>query len=244
MKKLISLTLLTLISFTIQANGYIPKSFDTSAKWMYKIVYAENPYSFYCDCQFDENRQLNGEDCGYIPKNPDSKRSYRVEAEHITTATRLGEGLECYGDNRVNYDSVCLGMSGKDCCLKTNTTYREAHNNLVNLVPAIGELNAARYNRRFGEIEGEKREYGVCDIEFIKGTVEPPKIRLGEIARMRLYMYTKYGEDLKMDIRYSEVQELIRIAADNPPNQQEIERNLMICRAQGEGNPLVSICPR
>ena len=78
---------------------------------------------------------------------------------------------------------------------------------LYNLQPAIGEVNGLRSNYQIGEIEGEVREFGKCDIEIKNKKVEPaPKIR-GDIARTYLYMknaYPKYvifNQNLKILIK-------------------------------------------
>ena len=78
---------------------------------------------------------------------------------------------------------------------------------LYNLQPAIGEVNGLRSNYQIGEIDGEVREFGKCDVEIKNKKVEPaPKIR-GDIARTYLYMeyaYPKYvifNQNLKILIK-------------------------------------------
>jgi len=78
---------------------------------------------------------------------------------------------------------------------------------LYNLQPVIGEVNGLRSNYQIGEIDGEVREFGKCDVEIKNKKVEPaPKIR-GDIARTYLYMeyaYPKYvifNQNLKILIK-------------------------------------------
>ena len=44
---------------------------------------------------------------------------------------------------------------------------------MYNLYPAIGEVNGRRSNYSMAIIEGEKREFGKCDIEIKSRKVEP-----------------------------------------------------------------------
>jgi deoxyribonuclease-1 len=245
MKKLILLILL-FFPLLLKAEDQIPLSFSTSTKWMLEKVYGLNPYTFYCGCEFTPTKTVIYKECGYAPKNPDSVRSRRVEAEHIVTASELGGGLLCYGSERHTYsdcvDSNGRVKSGRSCCLKVNPEYRKAHNDLVNLVPAIGEINNARLNKPFGLVNGEAREFGACDFEVNNYRAEFREDRTGEVARIRLYMLLRYGNALKMNVDYSTVQQLLYDSTLYPPTQEEIGRNLTICKVQGSGNLLVSNC--
>jgi deoxyribonuclease-1 len=59
---------------------------------------------------------------------------------------------------------------------------------LHNLVPSVGELNAARSNLPYGEVPGEPRGYGACDFEVAGGVVEPAIEVRGDLARVYLAM--------------------------------------------------------
>ena len=56
---------------------------------------------------------------------------------------------------------------------------------MFNLYPAIGEVNGRRSNYSMAIIEGEKREFGECDVEIKSRKVEPRKEIRGEIVRLR-----------------------------------------------------------
>jgi deoxyribonuclease-1 len=43
----------------------------------------------------------------------------------------------------------------------------------MNLVPAIGSINAQRSNYSFSVIGGEKRQFGTCDFEISNRKAEP-----------------------------------------------------------------------
>ena len=61
-----------------------------------------------------------------------------------------------------------------------------------NLFPVIGEFNANRSNYPFGEIPGESRKYGMCDIEIKRKITEPTKNIRRDIARAYFYMSYQY----------------------------------------------------
>ena len=72
---------------------------------------------------------------------------------------------------------------------------------MMNLYPAIGELNGDRSNYPFGIIEGEERIYGKCDFERLNRVIEPtPKIR-GDIARKYFYFENKWNMPLTNEER-------------------------------------------
>lgn len=65
----------------------------------------------------------------------------------------------------------------------------------MNLVPAIGELNADRSNFRYGASDPTTGQYGKCNFEVDfenKRAYVRPEIR-GDIARIYLYMSEKYS---------------------------------------------------
>jgi endonuclease I len=126
--------------------------------------------------------------------------------------------------------------------MKVSDTYRDAHNDLVNLIPVIGELNARRGNRPFGEVPCEYREHGSCDVEFSSKYIETRPELSGNLARRQLYMYVKYGAELNLKIPDGHIKDLMRASLLDPPDQLEVNRNRVICSVQGTANTLVSNC--
>ncbi|AYQ57075.1 Putative deoxyribonuclease I [Bathymodiolus thermophilus thioautotrophic gill symbiont] len=181
-----------------------PSSFNNAKKLMYRKIYYDNQKTFYCGCDYS-NRKVDLNSCGYqVRKN--KSRASRTEAEHIVPAywlaqlTPLGRSCWLEGTKR-------KGTNGRKYCLKTNKTFKQAYNDLMNLVPSIGEVNGDRSNYQFGLVSGEIRNYGACDIEInISGArnlrkVEPaPSVR-GDIARIYFYMFKKYGLNLSMQTK-------------------------------------------
>ena len=196
-----------IISFLLLANASFassPASFSKAKKIMYQKIYSDHQQTFYCGCDYS-NRKANLNSCNYqVRKN--KKRAQRTEAEHVVPAYWIAkltpEGRACWAQG-----TKLKGTSGRKYCLKNNKQFKQAHNDLMNLVPAIGEVNGDRSNYRFGMIESEARNYGSCDIEIDRSgkrgsrRVEPAVNVRGDIARIYAYMSNKYGLQLSRQFK-------------------------------------------
>jgi deoxyribonuclease-1 len=242
------LSLLTMLGNSAE----IPSSFSKAKKLALTQVYKDHHKSFYCGCSFNDKKQVDKASCGYEPRTPITKsgkeniRDNRIEWEHVLPASTMGKHLACWGSER-NQFSQCVKYNGKlksgrDCCQKVNRDFRNAHNDLVNLTPAIGEVNADRSNLPYAEIIGENRDYGQCDFEYdsVNKMVEPSEIIRGDIARIQLYLEDKYGEVL--GFKFSVENKLMFNQWNEKDLVSEWERNKHICKAQGSGNDFVALC--
>ena len=68
------------------------ESFSKSKNFLKKI-HQESPVTFYCQCNYDNNRP-NWESCGFRPRK-DKKRASRIEWEHILPASYFGKKFKC-----------------------------------------------------------------------------------------------------------------------------------------------------
>jgi len=108
---------------------------------------------------------------------------------------------------------------------------------LYNLQPAIGEVNGLRSNYQIGEIDGEVREFGKCDIEIKNKKVEPaPKIR-GDIARTYLYMEQTYPQYIKFNQLIKKL--ILKWDQDDPVDTWECKRAILISKIQGNTNKIL-----
>ncbi|MDG4594725.1 MAG: endonuclease [Candidatus Contendobacter sp.] len=57
-------------------------------------------------------------------------------------------------------------LSGRACCQAVDPLFEAAHNDLFNLVPAVGEVNGKRSDFNWGMIPGEKRKFGTCNTNY------------------------------------------------------------------------------
>ncbi len=200
------LTLILLFSLPAHADKDISGSFSTAKRWAEKHIYHDKRLSFYCGCSYTANKDVDQTSCGYTPRKPftstgkENTRDNRIEWEHVLPASLMGNHLACWGADRGKF-SQCVKSdgklySGRKCCQRVNDVFRKAHNDLVNLVPAIGEVNGDRFNHRYGIVPGEPRKYGQCDFEFEDNVAEPAASIRGDIARMQIYMLETYGPEL------------------------------------------------
>ncbi len=115
--------------------------------------------------------------------------------------------------------------------------FEAAHDDLFNLVPAVGEVNGRRSDFGWGMIPGEKREFGSCDFEVDSGLrrVEPSETIRGDIARTLFYMEDTYGFRLSDQDR----QLFTAWSRQDPPDAWEQTRNQRIKTLQGKGNRFV-----
>ena len=255
MRALLTLIFLFITVYTATAAD-IPGSFSTAKKVALKTIYENHRVTFYCGCSFSVDKLIDSESCAYSPVTPPKESRCRkhddkncIEWEHVTPASQMGKHLDCWGPERASlFPDQCVKnngkrRSGRDCCQRVNSTFKNAHNDLVNLTPAIGALNRARSDDYFGIIEGENRFFGQCDFESPGDVTEPWPSARGDIARIQLYMIDTYGDalDFKFDDDYLSM--LYRWAAEDPISDWEIERNNLICNKQGRGNRYVRACP-
>ncbi len=117
---------------------------------------------------------------------------------------------------------------------------------MFSLSPAIGELNAHRSARLFGEIANEARHYGACDFEVdttglgpshSRGAAEPMRKVRGDVARVWLYMMDKYA--LKLPKGYEAL--MANWSNADPIDEAERLRHEIISKEMGWENPFVAI---
>ena len=190
MKHLLFFLLILLLFSDLYSQSTQISSLSKSKKLLLKI-YKDNPFTLYCGCTF-KGKKPNLSSCGYIPKK-DKKRANRIEWEHVVPAHAFGQS---FSEWRKGHPK-CVSKNGKKfkgrkCAQKMNEEYRRMQADMFNLYPAIGEVNGRRSNYSMSIIEGEKREFGKCDVEIKSRKVEPREEIRGDIARTYMYMDSVY----------------------------------------------------
>jgi deoxyribonuclease I len=168
-------------------------SFNKAKKTLERQVYTDHRITFYCGSPFNAEKKIQPSD-KYTPKKA-GKRANRVEWEHVVPAAHFGQSFKEWRDG----DPKCVNKKGKpfkgrNCASKLSIPYRYMQSDLYNLYPAVGEVNGLRSNYRFGMIAGERRDFGVCDMEIDSSAkiAEPPERVRGDIARTYKYMDRSY----------------------------------------------------
>jgi len=206
------------------------------AKKLMREVYKPHQITFYADCKYnykDKKNMIDRNSCGYLPRNERTKkgkinqRARRIEWEHVMPAQNFGRHFSCWRDG----DLKCISSKGKvykgrKCCEKVSKQYRTIQADMMNLVPAIGELNADRSNFRYGADEPTIGQYGKVpfqvDFKQRRAYIHPSK--RGNVARIYLYMSETYNIPLS-----KQEEKLFKIWHNQDPiDKWEIERTQRI----------------
>ncbi len=208
------------------------------AKRVLAEIHDDHRETLYCACKFDQGKNLDREGCGYVPVR-DTKRSRRIEWEHVVPAHAFGESFPAWKKGHPD----CVTSKGKTyrgrrCARKVSTDFRYMEADMYNLQPAVGALNMRRSNYVMTIIAGERRAFGRCDFEVHDGAVEPRPAVRGDIARTYLYMDAAYrGRGiLTRDTRAM----FEGWGEKDPVDRWECERARRIADVQGNENVIVA----
>ena len=198
--------------------------------------------TLYCGCSYVRVGASGGKvdlaGCGLVPRRSEA-RANRVEWEHVVPATWIGRGRQCWSAGH----ALCVrpdgsSFRGRECCAKegVDEDFMAAYTDMHNMFPVSGEINGDRLAHPFGDVEGERRQYGACDFEVGGQPVvaEPASPVRGEIARAILYMVDGYGLDVPADVALLEEWD-----NGDPPERWEIERATEIEVESGQRNPFI-----
>lgn len=228
MKRTNLLQLLSFLVLATTAQACAAMDFSEGKRVMYR-VHAAMPVEIYCGCQFTGSA-VNAT-CP-VATNAHRDRLGRIEAEHIVPAADFGRQRACWR-------TPPPGMSGRENCRETDAVFREMEGDPMNLYPSIGALNAIRSDYRYGEVQGEAREFGACDFEIAgegRGRfVEPPEAVKGLVARTYFYMEAVYG----LRVGDSQRRLLEAWSRSHPPSQWEYTRARAIEQYTGRRNPVL-----
>ncbi len=199
-------------------------------------VFAAHPKSFYCGCDFDRAGP-DWSSCQFQAKK-DRQRARRIEWEHVVPASVFGRQISAWTQG----DRQCVSRAGKPykgrkCAEKVSQRFRLMQADMYNLQPAIGEVNGLRSNYPYGEIAGEKRDFGACDMEIRGQLAEPKEAIRGDIARTYFYMQAVYPDVAILD-QTTRAQMEAWDRAD-PVDAWECERNALIQSIQKSRNPIL-----
>ncbi len=217
------------------------ESFNEVKEILLNEIYRDNRVTFYCGCTFGKNKKVR---CN-VGKGP---RAYVVEWEHVVPASRFGKTFEDWKKQesfgcrlppilRTILFIDCRTRSARENARSLSKEYRLMESDMYNLVPAIGLINQKRSDLAYGEIPGEKRDFGNCDFEVSNGIAEPAEYIRGDIARTYFYMDAAYpGRNVLPETEKKMFQQWDR---SDPVDQWECERAGRIEEFQGNPNVFV-----
>ena len=166
-----------------------------------------------------------------------------------------GESLYCgerfnsskrKGFNVEHVFPMSWASNGLNCGKRKQCRARSAQFNLIeadlhNLFPSRSDVNQDRSSYRFGEVSGEARKYGSsCDFEVNERArvAEPrPSVR-GDVARAMFYMADRYKEN-GLVLFKKQAKLLESWHKSDPPSKEELRRNDIIEKLQGNRNRFI-----
>lgn len=225
----------------IKSNNSQKATNFRDAKKILIQIYKDHKIDFYCNCKFDQTF-LDGysilsidPSCGLEARN-NLERISRLEWEHIVPAFEFGKSLSCWNENICEKNGI--SFKGRKCCRRIDEKFALMESDMHNLQPVPGEINADRNYFYYGEIDGEKRNYGTCDFEVDskKKLAEPRSDIRGDIARTYFYMEKEYN----IEIHPAQKEIYIQWDKLDPPDDWEKERNIRIEKIQGNFNSFIN----
>lgn len=204
-------------------------------------LYDAHRETFLCGCRYAKTGRVSPASCGYRTRADEELARY-VKWGHVVPPHDFGGQRECWTK------PLCTAEDGHkfrgiECCQASDPQFAAMRADLFNLVPMVGELAWDRSNYAFGEIEGEARLYGSCDVEIDRDAelVEPgPEVR-GDIARTYLYLADTYPGALPLSVQQRA--SFQAWAAEDPPDAWEQQRATAIAKLQGVAPAWLSELP-
>lgn len=160
-------------------NAHGPATFNEAKILLRNRVFNTHSLrkTLYCGCSYAADGTVDHLSCGFQPRlnkqgtlsDQDRIIAGRIQFDHIVPASLIGKWRGCWEDGK------------RKGCEANDPTYNRITSDLVNLRPAIGQVNRDRSNYLYGIIPGEARVYGACDMEidFNAQIAEPPPDQRG-----------------------------------------------------------------
>jgi len=159
----------------------------------------------------------NGGETFYCNK-PFKKKGPLISESYIYSSTWIREYLDC---------------GTKRQCKKNNPDYNKIISDLHNIVPSDAYFEFKRKNSMYGTLD-KTVEPNECGIRKKHHILEPADHLKGDIARILMYMHTRYHLPLNTSLS------LLKFWNDNDmPDSKEKKRNKAIKAIQGNGNPYI-----
>lgn len=200
-------------------------------------IHGKRRSSFFCGCSYTPALRTIRQSCGYRTR-ADESLAHDVVWTHVVPPDVFGAHRPCWTTEACRKDDG-KAFGGIECCRQTDPVFAAIEGDLHNLVPVIGEIAKDRSDHAFGDIKGEVRMYGACDVEVDDAAhvIEPPPKIRGDIARIYLYLRAVYGEEIVAPPQQWEMFEAWN--AEDPPDAWELERAAAITAVQGVAHPLL-----
>lgn len=213
-----------------------PSNFSLAKKVAFEL-FRPHQVTLYCACNYDSEKKVDLNSCNMNNASP-IERANRIEWEHMMPAEQLGRSHQCWKEKICVHATTGKPYRGRKCCEKIDPVFRQKESDLYNLWPAVGAVNQARSNYRFGILHNKRGYYG-CEFEADNALkiAEPPDRAKGVVARANLFMSEKYQIELDKDQR-----ELFqKWNKQFPPQPWELQWATEVAKIVGYKNPYIKI---
>ena len=204
------------IKYAFAISVGILASFSVTADGQTKI---DDPKKAMKDIFWDDLYSNGGE--SFFCNQPFEGKTRRITAGHIYNTQRIIDHYDCGTKSR---------------CRRSNTDYKYAASDLHNIYPISPRVELNRRSSRYAELPNNKDQFPNlnCSYKSYFQTVEPADEIKGNIARIIFYMHDSY--DLPI---LDGVQMLMEWNESDPVDQQEIDRNILVEKIQGNRNRFI-----
>lgn len=153
---------------------------------------------------------------------PFQRYDRRVNIEHVFPMSWVTRSLQC---------------GTRDECRRRSSRFNRIEADLHNLYPSLVVVNKERASFGYSLIKGERFRFRGCDFEvdYRRRRVEPAPEARGRIARAMFYMH--WAHDLTLFRKQAKL--LREWHRQYPPKAEEVKRNDIIERIQGNRNPFI-----
>lgn len=225
----VSLLLSLSVSAAFAGGNEKIKSFSQAKRFL-PLVYEGHETTIYCACEY-VGKTINTKSCDFESPR-ESKRSARLEWEHVVDAHAFGQSFSEWRDG------------AKDCkkkgrsCAEKNPEFARMEADLYNLWPIVGELNGKRSDHSMAEISGKATTFGGCRAKIQANKFEPEDEFKGIVARTYMYMDQAYPGHGIISNKNKKLFEAWN--KTHPVSAWECERNRRIEHIQGNANSIVA----
>lgn len=214
-----------------------PPTFEAAALQASEI-HGDHRKTFFCGCVYTPEERTARGTCGYETRADDTAAK-RIAWDHVVPIRAFGSHRSCWQGATCRDEQAPFG--GVRCCREKDPQFRAMEADLYNIVPVIAELQQDRSNYPYGEVDGEPRMYGACDIEIDRqaGLIEPKDDTRGDVARAHIYLFETYGAEA-LPLSMQEIQQFRTWHEADPPDEWERRRAARVQEVQGNAHPLLA----
>lgn len=197
-----------------------------------RLIHADDANEFYCGCPYKSNRTASGSGrilsfkaCGYRRPVAHRNRARVLEWEHVVPASLMpARQFRCWTEG------------GRQECERSNPRAQAMIFDLHNLVPAVGQVNALRGDKRYSQLpDVAVGQFGMCAVKQSSEGFEPADCKKGDVARVWLYMRERHG----VEIPDAELAMFERWSKFDPVSRWESRRERRVAAHTRVNNPFV-----